>query len=226
MLRLHRPKHNKYKELLASGIFPPGQVDIEKMKLAYTRVHKRKKASGASGGGGAGSAKVQGGPPSDELVQLGTLVVQPGWYTSGFIFPDGYTWRKSYKSSVNLDQTCVHTCTITSQGPFAPAPTFRITAAERAAEPVEAKSAGACWNLVAARVNELETKRRQANGQPPVPLSKAGMPGPKYFGLKAPHVVAAIEALDEDHNCKEYWDGKAKREAGADAKGDVQATDD
>ena len=195
------------------------------MKLAYTRVHKRKKASGASGGGGAGgggvagSTKAQGGA-ADELVHLGTLVVQPGWHTAGFIFPDGYTWRKSYKSSVDPAQSCVHTCTITSQGPFAPAPTFRITAADRAAEPVEARTAGACWNLVAARVNEAEARRREANGEPPVPPSKAGMPGPKYFGLKAPHVVAAIEALDKDHQCKRYWEAKAKRrDAGADAAG-------
>ena len=213
-------KHNKYKELLTSGIWPARyRMDSDALKLAYSRVHKRKKASGASGGGG-GSAKAPGGAPPDELVQLGTLVVQPGWCTTGFIFPDGYTWRKSYKSSVNLDQNCVHTCTITSQGPFAPAPTFRITVADRAAEPVEGKTAGACWNQVAARVNEAEAKRREANGEPPVPLPKGDMPGPKYFGLKAPHVVAAIEALDKDHQCKRYWEAKAKRrDAGADAAG-------
>lgn len=59
---------------------------------------------------------------------------------------------------VELDQLCMHTCSILGQeGHFWPAPTFRIVAADRPDEELEAKSPTGAWNAVLSRINsEIE----------------------------------------------------------------------
>jgi hypothetical protein len=153
----------------------------------------------------------RGSVKSGELVAVGALVVADGWHNAGYIFPDGFTSRMVFRSSVELDQLCIHECLITRTGSCAPKPTFRITAADRPEEPVEGKSATMCWNLVLARINgEIERRREEGEDLPPPP--KTAIAGPEYFGLNAPDVVAAIEALDPEHKCTDYWAGKEARE--------------
>ena len=72
-----------------------------------------------------------------------------GWYDSGYIFPEGYVSQLAFRSSVELDQTCVHVCSIIGQGgQFWPAPTFKITALDREDAPLFGKSCTACWTQV------------------------------------------------------------------------------
>ena len=151
------------------------------------------------------------GVKSGELVHAGKLVLENGWHNAGCIFPDGFTFRKGFRSSVALDELCIHECSITSTGICAPMPTFRITAADRPDEPLEGKSATKCWTMVLARINgEIERRRKEGEDWPPPP--KTAIAGPEYFGLKRPDVVAAIEALDPEHRCTDYWAGKEARE--------------
>ena len=153
----------------------------------------------------------RGSVKSGELVAVGALVVADGWHNAGYIFPDGFTSRMVFRSSVELDQLCIHECLITKAGSCAPKPTFRITAADRPEEPLEGKSATMCWNLVLGRINgEIERRREEGEDLPPPP--KTAIAGPEYFGLNAPDVVAAIEALDPEHRCTDYWAGKEARE--------------
>ena len=72
-----------------------------------------------------------------------------GWYNSGYIFPEGFSSRVSFRSSVVLDQLCVHECSVIGRGgKFWPAPTFRVTALDRSDEPLIAKSCTGCWSAV------------------------------------------------------------------------------
>ena len=48
--------------------------------------------------------------------------------------------------------------------------------------------------------------------------------GPEYFGLCSPHIVEAIEALDEERQCKEYWQGHLQREQLSSGINDVSFT--
>ena len=67
---------------------------------------------------------------------------------------------------VELDQLCLHTCSIVGAGgSFWPAPTFRIEAADRAHSIIEAKSPTGAWNAVLQRIN-LEIERRCALASP------------------------------------------------------------
>ena len=152
----------------------------------------------------------KGSVKSGELVNIGTLVLSKGWHNGGYIFPDGFTSRMVFRSSVALDQLCVHECTITAAGKCAPAPTFKITASDRPDEPLEGKSATMCWNLVLGRING-EIERRRAGGEDLPPPPKTAIAGPEYFGLNQAEAVAGIEALDPEHKCVEYWEGKGLR---------------
>ena len=41
---------------------------------------------------------------------------EPGWYNSGYIFPEGFASRVNFRSSVVLDALCVHECAILGPG--------------------------------------------------------------------------------------------------------------
>ena len=74
---------------------------------------------------------------------------EPGWHNSGYIFPEGFASRVSFRSSVVLDALCVHECAVLGAGgQFWPAPTFRVTAMDRPGEPLVAKSCTGCWSGV------------------------------------------------------------------------------
>jgi len=212
---------------------PPQTEDVHKVEeggaapdapvVAEQTVTPPVVAQARRGGGGASRAPAAGGKKplrgrckrgsvkSAELVHAGKLVLDDGWHNAGYIFPDGFTSRTVFRSSVALDQLCIHECSITSTGICAPMPTFRITAADRPDEPLEGKSATKCWTMVLARINgEIERRREEGEDWPPPP--KTAIAGPEYFGLNTPDVVAAIEALDPEHKCTDYWAGKEARE--------------
>lgn len=85
------------------------------------------------------------------MIRVSACRAEPGWFNSGYIFPEGFASRVSFRSSVMLDALCVHECTILGQeGQFWPAATFRVTAMDRADEPLDAKSCTGCWAQVSA----------------------------------------------------------------------------
>lgn len=54
-----------------------------------------------------------------------------------------------YRSSVELEQLCLHECTIIGKGgAHWPHPTYKVVAMDRADEPLLAKSCTGCWTQV------------------------------------------------------------------------------
>eukprot|EP00887_Chlorella_sp_A99_P007228 scaffold2.g7228.t1 len=132
---------------------------------------------------------------SAELVKVGQLRTGKGWCNAGYIFPEGFQSRTLFRSSVDIGQLCV-------------------VALDRPDEPLIAKSCTGCWTGILKRINaEIEARRRAGEGLPPPP--KTAIAGPEYFGLNQPNIQEAIEALDPNHLCTEYWTGKAERERAA-----------
>ena len=153
-----------------------------------------------------------------ELVTLGTIRYEKGWHNQGYIFPAGYFARTLFRSSVLLDQVCVHECRIVGEGGrYWPAPTFTIVALDRPNELIEGKSATGCWNAILKRVNNEILDRIEKGQDLPRP-PKTAIAGPEYFGLIKPEVIAAIEAQDPERKCLKYWDGKEDREAYGEAE--------
>ena len=143
-----------------------------------------------------------------ELVTVGTLHVQKGWFNSGYIFPIGFKSRTQFRSSVDLDGHCMHECEVIGEGgQFWPKPTFRVVGADRPEEPLVGKSPTACWTAVQKRING-EIERRRAAGEDLPPAPKTAIAGTEYFGFNHDSVVAAIEALDVERKAVEYWAGR------------------
>lgn len=149
---------------------------------------------------------------SADIVDIGTLHPETGWYNSGYIFPMGFHSRTLFRSSVALDQLCVHECFIEgNQGKYWPSPTFKVVALDRPDEPLVAKSCTGCWTAVLKRINaEINARREAGEDLPPPP--KTAIAGPEYFGLNQPNIQEAIEQLDPERICVEYWAGKEDRE--------------
>ncbi|KAI8102867.1 hypothetical protein M9434_005659 [Picochlorum sp. BPE23] len=152
---------------------------------------------------------------SAELLEVGTLRAQKGWYNAGYIFPEGFKSRTLFRSSVAIDSLCVHECDVIGRGgTFWPAPTFRVVALDRPDEPLIAKSCTGCWTAVLKRINaEIEARRAAGEDLPPPP--RTAIAGPEYFGFNQPDIVVAVEALDPNQECFEYWTGKAVRQQAA-----------
>jgi hypothetical protein len=54
------------------------------------------------------------------------------------------------------------------------------------------------------RINAvIESRRKAGEDLPPPP--KTAIAGPEYFGLLQPEILPAIEDLDQDRLCTEYW---------------------
>ena len=62
-----------------------------------------------------------------------------------------FMWRTcgACRSSVELDQLCLHECTIIGKGgAYWPQPSYKVVAMDRADEPLLAKSCTGCWTQV------------------------------------------------------------------------------
>ena len=74
---------------------------------------------------------------------------EEGWYNLGYIFPVGFQSHVNFRSSVALDQLCIHVCTVLGEdGEFWPQPTFRVLAMDQPDHPLLAKSCTGCWTGV------------------------------------------------------------------------------
>ncbi|KAK9846986.1 hypothetical protein WJX84_000674 [Apatococcus fuscideae] len=155
----------------------------------------------------------QKGSRQAELLEAGTLRVDKGWYNSGYVFPDGFKSRVLFRSSVALERTCLHECFVLGKsGAYFPLPTFQVTALDRPEEPVIAKSCTGCWTQIQKRINAvIESRRKAGEDLPPAP--KTAIAGPEFFGFNQPEIESAIEALDPEHLCQEFWCGKEDRDA-------------
>lgn len=185
-------------------------------------------APGAAGGMGVGRSTAissrghtnrgrvkQKSHKSADLVAVGQVRAHKGWYNAGYIFPAGFHSRTLFRSSVALDSLCVHECYVVGQGgKYWPAPTFKVVALDRPEEPIIAKSCTGCWTGILKRINaEIEARRRAGEDLPPPP--KTAIAGPEYFGFNQPDIMEAVEKLDEQHACTEYWAGKQDRQRAA-----------
>ena len=148
---------------------------------------------------------------SAEMIEVGSLRVQKGWFNGGYIFPEGFKSRTLFRSSVALDSLCVHECDIIGRGgEYWPLPTFRVVALDRPDEPLIAKSCTGCWTAILKRINaEIEARREAGEDLPPPP--KTAIAGPEYFGFNQADIQDAVEALDPNQECEQYWAGKVER---------------
>lgn len=131
------------------------------------------------------------------MLNLGTLLVKPGWFNAGYIFPKNYSANIQYRDISAPEIKVLYNCQIIDgKGK----PLFKVTS-PTLNKTFSGKSPTACWKQILDCINStLKSKR--------FPVVKTQVAGPEYFGLNDPFIVEEIEKLDPNKKCEVYWKEK------------------
>lgn len=109
-----------------------------------------------------------------------------------------------YFSVLDPTQMCNYISEILDAGLLGPL--FMVSAEQCPHEVFFHVSATKCWDMVRERVNQ-EIRRQHNLGRVNLPsLQPPGsLDGLEMFGLTSPKIIQAIEAIDRNRVCSEYW---------------------
>lgn len=136
-----------------------------------------------------------------EVLNIGSVAFGKLWCNKQAIFPKGYRSRVKYFSFLNPLVMSSYIAEIHDAGLIGPL--FKVFLEECPDESFMDVSADKCWRLVLQRLNQeiLKLGNRALK-----PLHSVN--GLEMFGLSSPPVIQAIEALDPEQRCLEYWSAK------------------
>ncbi|KAG6692357.1 hypothetical protein I3842_10G110800 [Carya illinoinensis] len=147
--------------------------------------------------------------PCVEPINLGTLMFGRLWCSKQAIFPKGYRTRVKFFSVLNPTKICSYISEVLDAGFLGPL--FKVTLEESPSETFTNFSAEKCWEMVLQRINHeiIQKSSLREWGQPSLqPLQSVN--GLEMFGFLSPWIIQAIEALDPNHRCVEYWNHRCK----------------
>nr|XP_043622742.1 probable lysine-specific demethylase JMJ14 [Erigeron canadensis] len=136
-----------------------------------------------------------------ELLNLGSLTFGKLWYNKQAIFPKGYQSRVKYFSFLNPLIMSSYIEEIHDAGLIGPL--FKVFLEECPSESYMDVSADKCWQQVLNRINQEIVKLASDTLKP-----RQSLNGIEMFGLSSPPIMQAIEALDPEYRCQEYWRAK------------------
>ncbi|KAH0456461.1 hypothetical protein IEQ34_014368 [Dendrobium chrysotoxum] len=144
-----------------------------------------------------------------ELLEYGVVLSGRLWSTSQAIFPKGYRSRVRYWSILDPTQMCYYVSEILDAELLGPL--FMIKLEQRPSEIFIHVSATKCWNMVRERVNN-EIRRLHNLGRVNLPSLQlpGSVDGLEMFGLTFPTIMQALEAIDKNRVCSEYWRARPK----------------
>ncbi|XP_068656564.1 lysine-specific demethylase JMJ18-like isoform X2 [Aristolochia californica] len=150
---------------------------------------------------------------SVQFLNPGTVMPGRKWCTSKAIFPKGYRSRVRFISVLDPTQLCSYISEVLDAGLLGPL--FKVSMEENPSEVFVNDSATRCWEMVLERLNQ-ELTRQDGLGKQRLPLLQPplSLDGLEMFGFFSPSIVQAIEALDPDHKCTEYWVCKSNQQWG------------
>ncbi|GAB4829460.1 hypothetical protein Ancab_019132 [Ancistrocladus abbreviatus] len=142
-----------------------------------------------------------------EPLNFGSVVPGKLWCSKKAIFPRGFRSRVQFCSINDPTVTCSYVSEVLDAGPFGPL--FKVTSEEFSAVAFTDISPDRCWDMVLQRVNK-EILKQSSVGKPGLPLVQHlhSINGLEMFGFCSPLIVQAIESLDPNHQCLEYWNHK------------------
>ncbi|KAK9083466.1 hypothetical protein Scep_029937 [Stephania cephalantha] len=148
-----------------------------------------------------------------EPVELGVIRSGKLWSSSQAIYPHGFRSRVAYLSVIDPTKMCSYVSQILDSGSLGPL--FMVSVEEHPNEVFIHTAASKCWELVRERVNQ-EIRKQFSMGRAKLPLQPPGsVDGLEMFGFTSPEIVVAIEALDHNRVCIEYWNSRAPSNSSA-----------
>ncbi|KAJ6776549.1 DEMETHYLASE JMJ14-LIKE PROTEIN putative-RELATED [Salix koriyanagi] len=140
--------------------------------------------------------------PCVEPIDVGSVVFGKLWCCKQAIFPKGFKSRVKFFDVRDPIKNCTYISEVQDAGPLGPL--FKVSLEKFPGETLAADiSIQKCWEMVVQRLND-EIGRRNSLGERNLPPSQS-INGIEMFGFLSPPIVQAIEALDPDHQCAEYW---------------------
>ncbi|KAK3200750.1 hypothetical protein Dsin_024165 [Dipteronia sinensis] len=144
---------------------------------------------------------------SVEPLEYGVVLSGKLWCNSKAIFPKGFRSRVRYINVLDPTNMCYYVSEILDAG--RDGPLFMVSLENCSSEVFVHVSAARCWELVRDRVNQEITKQHKLGRMNLPPLQPPGsLDGFEMFGFSSPAIVQAIEAMDRNRVCKEYWDSR------------------
>ncbi|KAK9937036.1 hypothetical protein M0R45_013853 [Rubus argutus] len=139
-----------------------------------------------------------------EPLNFGSVMAGKYWCSNQAIYPKGFRSRVTFYSVLDPTKMCSYISEVLDAGLLGPL--FKVTLEEFPGEGFANISAEKCWEMVIQRVNKEITRRvsLDESGLPPFQSSQSTN-GLAMFGFLSQPIVQAIEALDPDHQCTEYW---------------------
>lgn len=148
------------------------------------------------------SCQLQKLSPSVEPIDFGAVVSGKLWCSKQAMYPKGYRSRVKFYSVLDPTKVCSYISEVLAAGLLGPL--FKVTLEECPGEAFANVSAEKCWDMVLQRLNQ-EIKRRSSLGESGLPPLQPSINGLEMFGFLSQPIIEAIEALDPDHQCVEYW---------------------
>ncbi|XP_074348626.1 lysine-specific demethylase JMJ18-like [Apium graveolens] len=141
-----------------------------------------------------------------DSLKIGSAVFKKFWSNKQMIFPKGYRSRVKFFNVYHPTEMSSYISEVLDAGFLGPL--FQVTLEESPNLSFTDVSPQRCWEMVLHRLNQ-ETTKLQALGKAVSPLQfPQNIDGMKMFGFYSPSIIKAIENLDPDHHCLEYWNNK------------------
>nr|KJB82295.1 hypothetical protein B456_013G187600 [Gossypium raimondii] len=140
-----------------------------------------------------------------EPLKFGVALSGKLWCNSQAIFPKGFKSRVRYISVLDPTNMAYYVSEILDAG--RDGPLFMVSVEHCPNEVFIHVSATRCWEMVREQVNQEITKQHRLGRTNLPPLQPPGsLDGFEMFGFSSPEIVQAIEAMDLNRVCMEYWD--------------------
>ncbi|CAN8294959.1 unnamed protein product [Cochlearia groenlandica] len=143
-----------------------------------------------------------------EPLSYGCVLSGKSWCSRRAIFPKGFRSRVRYLNILDPTNMCFYISEILDAG-HNNSPLFMVYMETNPSEVFVHLSPTKSWEMVRDRVNQEINRQHKAGNSDLPPLQPSGTPdGFEMFGYSSPAIVQAIEALDVNRVCAEYWDSR------------------
>ncbi|KAF8110334.1 hypothetical protein N665_0085s0062 [Sinapis alba] len=142
-----------------------------------------------------------------EPLSYGCVLSGKSWCNRRAIFPKGFRSRVRYINVLDPTRMSFYISEILDAGRNSPL--FMVYLEGNPSEVFAHLSPTRCWEMVRDRVNQEISKQHKTGKLDLPPLQPSGSPdGFEMFGYTSPAILQAIEALDVNRVCTEYWDSR------------------
>ncbi|XVF23073.1 hypothetical protein REPUB_Repub13aG0006500 [Reevesia pubescens] len=147
---------------------------------------------------------------SVEPLNFGSVMFGKLWCSKQAIFPKGFRSRVKYFCVLNPTEIASYISEVLDAGLLGPL--FKVTLECCPTVTFSNVSVEKCWEMVLQRLNQ-EILRSNLGEIGLLPLqSLQSINGLEMFGFLSSPIIQAIEALDPNHQCLEYWNHKTTSE--------------